>query len=170
MPGRFRDHGVKDFVRLVKAVAIPRLLHPALAVDDFVEFRRPFRIGRFGREPRGHLLERLADQDRFRQRRERNLGHESPGLGKDVDQRFVRQPQDGFAHRGAAHAEARSDLPLDDRFAGLAPDRDNLGLELAVEHLGGGFGARADRLRRSVCGSCQAHEGRSKEADQSIRG
>jgi hypothetical protein len=162
MPRRFRDHRMKGFICLVKAVAIPGLLHSALTLDQLVELDHLFPACSLGRESRRQLLERLADQDRFRQRGERNPGHESPRLGKDVDQRLVGEPQNGFAHRRAAHAVARCDLPLDDRFAGLALHRDDFRLEPAIEHLGGGFGAagadRTGRMHGSWYGSRQAHE------------
>ena len=162
MPCGFRDRRMKGFVGLMEAVTISGPLHPALTLDQPVEFRYLFRTRGLGRESRRQLLERLADQDRFRQRGERNPGHKSPRLGKDVDQRLVGEPQDGFAHRRAADAVARRDLPLDDGFAGLALHRDDFRLEPAVEHLGRGFGAagadRSGRTQGSWYGSRQAHE------------
>src|SRR6266566_4387090 len=129
MPCGFRDRRMKGFVGLMEAVTISGPLHPALTLDQPVEFRYLFRTRGLGRESRRQLLERLADQDRFRQRGERNPGHKSPRLGKDVDQRLVGEPQNGFAHRRAADAVVRRDLPLDDGFAGLALHRDDFRLE-----------------------------------------
>jgi len=47
-----------------------------------------------GGGPHGQLLDRLADDDRLRQRRERNAGDERAGLRLDLNQVLGRQPQD----------------------------------------------------------------------------
>ena len=81
--------GVKHFVRLMEGVAVPGGFGLTLTFQDRTQRQDLAGRGALGREPRGGFLQRLADDDGFRQRRDRNARDEDAGLGKYLQQTFV---------------------------------------------------------------------------------
>jgi len=87
--GDFRNRRVKHFIRAMEGVSIPSSVCFTLTFQDRMENQNL--AGR--RALRGQLcsgcLKRLANDDRFRQRRNRNAGDDDTRLGKYFEQTFI---------------------------------------------------------------------------------
>ena len=143
MAGDLGDGAVKRLVRLMEGFAIAGAHRFALALQD----------GRAGRgsgcgralrgEPRRRLFQRLANDDRLRQRGQRYARDEDARLRKYLEQPFVGEFQDRLAHRRAAEAVGHRDFGLGDRLARQPFERYQLGAQIRVD-----FGADPAGARR----------------------
>lgn len=87
--GDLGDAGMERFIRLMKGVAVARRLGLALTFEDRTQAQNLAGGGAPGGQPRGGLLQRLADDDGFRQRGKRNTRDDDARLGEYFDKTFA---------------------------------------------------------------------------------
>ena len=80
---------MKCLIRVMKGIPVPGNISLALTFQDRMQGQDLAGRGPLGGEARGGLLQRLANDDRLRQRRDRNARDEDARLGKYVDQTFI---------------------------------------------------------------------------------
>src|SRR5919197_4562512 len=84
--GDLGDGRMKRLIGLMKCVAVACGVGLALSLQDGVQAEDLACRGEARGKARRGLLERLADDDRLRQRGQRNARNEDAGLRKDVDE------------------------------------------------------------------------------------
>src|SRR5208282_860644 len=102
--GGLGDGGMKGLVRLMEGVAIAGATRLTLALQVGKEGDDLAALGALGGEPGGCLFQRLANDNHLGQRGERYARYECARLREYLDQPFVGEFAQGFAHRRAAEA------------------------------------------------------------------
>ena len=88
--GDLCDRGVKYFVRAMEGVTFPGSICLTLTFQDRMQCQNLASGCPLGGQMSGGCLKRLADDDGFRQRGKRNPRDEDAGLGKYLQQAFIR--------------------------------------------------------------------------------
>jgi hypothetical protein len=107
-----RDKLVKGLVGAVEGVAVVQIGESRLAGDEGIEPTSSGRRDRRRRELDGGAFERLPYDHGLGDRGERDPGDRGARLRPDIDEPLLGEPDEGFAHRRAADAELRREIPL----------------------------------------------------------
>ena len=131
--GGLGDRAVKGLVSLMEGVAIADITRFALALQLGAQRNDVAALRALGGEPRGRLFQRLANNNRLRQRGERYACCECARLREYFDEPFVGELAHRLAHWRSAEAVGSRQIDLRNRLTRQAFERYEFGAQIRVD-------------------------------------